>query len=363
MAIRDFTGNDESSRYTKNSATSGFLNITGGNTTIPDLIARKNQKSQTTTPVYSKSGSNSNGGGSSNVSVVNNSPVVSSSPAVTTSGSNDYQNVLAQMYAQQQAQAAALQAQQRAAAQNAYNAGMSRLNDAWNAKQNALRSNLNSTLSNLGRQYDTSKNEVTDDANKSLREAYVNYMLNKKNLNQNLTARGVGGGAAESTIAGMYNNYGNSRNGINETLNDNLTSLESLYQSNVANANQQYNSAYADALSQYMNYQSQMEQNLANSIVGSYGDMISSLGSLNSGYTSALSRLLENQQAYEYERALNTLKLDQANTKQENNLGTITEYAKYISSQRANGVSDEEIVRNLKQQGLDMNTVAQLFSI
>lgn len=348
MAIRNLTGNQYVSKPNRESAKSGFLNLTGGPATIPDLIARKNQKTQTVTPVYSGNSGSYSG---------------SSSSSGTSSTNNNYQSVLAQMYAQQQAQAQALQAQQRAAAQSAYDSGMSRLNEAWNAKQGALKSNLSSTLSNLGRQYDSSKNEVTNDANKSLREAYVNYMLNKKNLNQNLTARGVGGGAAESTMAGMYNSYGNSRNDINTTLNDNLTTLEDTYQTNVASANQQYNSAYADALSQYMNAQSQMEQNLANSIVGSYGDMISSLGSLNSDYVNTLSKLLENQQSYEYTPAINTLGVDLANATQQTNRGTVTDYAKYINAQRANGVSDEDIARNLRQQGLDMNTVAQLFSI
>lgn len=293
-----------------------------------------------------------------------NSSTGNSNGVSNTGNSNsNYQSALSEMYAQQQAQLQALQAQQRAAAQSAYNAGISGLNNAWNSKSGALKSNLNSTLDNLGRQYNASKNEVTDDANKSLREAYVNYMLNKKNLNQNLTARGVGGGAAESTMAGMYNNYGNSRNGIDTTLQDNLTSLENMYQNNIANANQQYNNAYADALSQYMSAKNQMEQNLANSIVGSYGSMISSLGSLNSDYTNALNRLLANQQGYEYDPAVNTLGIDLANTVQQTNRGTVTDYAKYINAQRANGVSDEDIARNLRQQGLDINTVAQLFSI
>lgn len=300
---------------------------------------------------------------------VTNNNVTSTNEAVsnnTSNTSNNYQSALAQMYAQQQAQAAALQARQRAAAEAAYNAGMSRLNEAWNTKQGALKSNLSSTLSNLGRQYNSSKNEVTNDANKSLREAYVNYMLNKKNLNQNLTARGVGGGAAESTMAGMYNSYGNSRNDINTTLNDNLTSLEDTYQTNIASANQQYNSAYADALSQYMSAQSQMEQNLANSIVGSYGDMISSLGSLNSDYVNTLSKLLENQQSYEYMPTENTLGVDSATTTQENLLGTVTDYAKWLQfaqNYAKQGYSDEQIATILNKSGAGYDVVKQIFGL
>lgn len=274
----------------------------------------------------------------------------------------DYASQLAELYAQQQAQAQALAAQQRAAAESAYRAGMERLGQAWDTKTGALKDNLNSTLSGLQRQYDSSKNEVNADANKSLREAYINYMLNRKNLNQNLSAQGIGGGAAESTQAGMYNNYGTSRNNINTTLNDNLTSLENMYQGNIASAQQQYNSAYANALSDYLNYQNQLEQNLANSIVGSYGNMVNSLGSLNSGYTDTLYNLLEKQAAYDYANTQNTLARDSVSTNALNNMGSVTDWAKYLNSMRQQGQSDDQILNNMIQQGLDRNTAYQLFA-
>lgn len=299
--------------------------------------------------------------------------VTISKPSSGSTGSNsvstpsysgfDYASQLANMYAQQQAQAQAYAAQQRAAAESAYRAGMERLGQAWNTKTGALKDNLNSTLANLQRQYDSSKNEVNADANKSLREAYINYMLNKKNLNQNLTAQGIGGGAAESTMAGMYNNYGNSRNNINTTLNDNLTSLENTYQGNISNANQQYNSAYANALSDYLNYQNQLEQNLANSIVGSYGNMVNSLGSLDSGYTNALYDLLQKQAAYEYQNTKNTLGMDKVSTDSINNMGSVTDWAKYLNSMRQQGQSDDQILNSMIQQGLDRNTAYQLFAV
>ena len=278
----------------------------------------------------------------------------------------DYASKLAELYAQQQAQAQALAAQQRAAAESAYRAGMERLGQAWNTKSSALKDNLNSTLSGLQRQYDSSKNEVNADANKSLREAYINYMLNRKNLNQNLSAQGIGGGAAESTQAGMYNNYGTSRNNINTTLNDNLTSLENMYQGNIASAQQQYNSAYANALSDYLNYQNQLEQNLANSIVGSYGNMVNSLGSLNSGYTDTLYNLLEKQAAYEYANTQNTLGRDSVSTQATNNMGSVTDWAKYqamIQQMQNAGKNNAQIIQSLMNSGVDRNTAYKLFGV
>lgn len=309
-----------------------------------NLVNNLNNKKTTTTVSTNNSGGSSSDSGSG------------SSGSSSTSSNSDYQSTLAQMYAQQQAQAQAAYNQQRAQAQAAYNSGMNRLNEAWNAKTGALKNNLNSTLSNLGRQYDSSKNEVTNDANKSLREAYVNHMLNRKNINQNLSARGVGGGAAESTMANMYNAYGNSRNDINTTLNDNLTSLENMYQSNIANAQQQYNSAYADAMSQYLNSQAQMEQNLANNIIGSYGDLISSMGSLDTSYANALNKLLAKQQDYEYTPAVNTLGVENANVTQQTNAGTVTDWAKYqamMDNMYQNGATDENVAVYLDRLGVN----------
>lgn len=302
--------------------------------------------------------------------------VTISKPSSGSTGSNsvstpsysgvDYASQLANLYAQQQAQAQEYAAQQRAAAESAYRAGMERLGEAWNAKTGALKDNLNSTLSGLQRQYDSSKNEVNADANKSLREAYINYMLNRKNLNQNLSAQGIGGGAAESTQAGMYNNYGTSRNNINTTLNDNLTSLENMYQGNIASAQQQYNSAYANALSDYLNYQNQLEQNLANSIVGSYGNMVNSLGSLNSGYTDTLYNLLEKQAAYEYANTKNTLGRDSVSTQATNNMGSVTDWAKYqamIQQMQNAGQNNSQIIQSLMNSGVDRNTAYKLFGV
>ena len=55
------------------------------------------------------------------------------------------------------------------------------------------------------------QNETTDQA---LHEAYVGKMLNARNINQILAAMGRSGGAAESTILGLQNNYQTNRAGL-----------------------------------------------------------------------------------------------------------------------------------------------------
>lgn len=280
------------------------------------------------------------------------------------SSMSDYQAQLAALYGNQRSQAEALLAQQRAAAEEAYRKGMANLESSWNAKSGALSDNLQNTLASLARQYNASKGEVNADAEKSFREAYVNYMQNRKNINQNLSAQGISGGAAESTMAGMYNNYGNSRNDISTTLNDNLTSLENLYQDNRANAQSDYNMQYAQALSDYLNYQNQMEQNLANNIAGSYGNMVTALGNIDSGYTSALYDLMLKQADYAYKNAKATNPISNVSIQAINDMGTVTDYAKVLADQmRAQGADDTAIIRQLANQGIDTNTIYALYGV
>lgn len=316
----------------------------------------KSSKADTLTGTTGSAGSSSSGRGSSSVRGS------SSGSGAGYSGLSDYQSQLAALYGSQQSKLAELQAQQRAAAEEAYRNGMANLDRSWSAKTSALSDNLNNTLASLARQYQNSKKEVNADADKSFREAYVNYMQNRKNINQNLSAQGLSGGAAESTMAGMYNNYGNSRNDISTTLNDNLTSLENLYQNNRAEAQSAYNTQYAQALSDYLNYQNQMEQNLASNIIGSYGNMVNSLGNLNSGYTDALYGLLQKQAQYEYANSKATNAMDNVSTQSLNNIGSVTDYAKNLMNEmRAQGADDATIIRQLANNGVDTNAIYALF--
>lgn len=277
---------------------------------------------------------------------------------------SDYQAQLSALYGSQRSQAEALLAQQRAAAEEAYRKGMANLESSWNTKRGALADNLQNTLASLARQYSTSRNEVNADAEKSFREAYVNYMQNRKNINQNLSAQGISGGAAESTMAGMYNNYGNSRNDISTTLNDNLTSLENLYQDNRASAQSDYNTQYAQALSDYLNYQNQMEQNLANNIAGSYGNMVSALGNIDSGYTNALYDLMMKQADYAYKNTKATNPLNTISIQALNDMGSVTDYVRVLADQmRSQGADEASIIRQLANQGVDLNTTLALFGV
>lgn len=257
-----------------------------------------------------------------------------------------------------------LLAQQRAASEEAYRNSMGRLNSAWDDTMSALDRNRQSTLSQLRNNYDYSSGQAQDDANKSLREAYINYMLNKRNMNQNLSAMGVSGGTSESTMANMYNAYGNSRNNINTTLADNLASLLNTYQNNVNSAEQLYNTQFADARNNYMAQMNALESALANNLVSSYsGGSLSNLAN----YASKLGGLVQNMADAQWTPTENTLAQSNVSVTQgAGQSGEATNYAKYkaIADDLANnGASASQIITQLQRSGANANDIFSVFNV
>ena len=190
--------------------------------------------------------------------------------------------------------------QQREAAQNAYDRGMETLNNAYNSQLGSLNSNLSETRSQLANQYNRSKKSVNDDAANSLRQAYINNMLSRKNLNQQMAAQGLTGGASETTMANMLNNYGNARNNINTTANKNLSDLEGNYSASLSQAMQAYNSAVANANLQKAQQQMSLENALANNEISALGNYQGLLQRDNENYLNLLSSALANSMKYAY---------------------------------------------------------------
>ena len=199
---------------------------------------------------------------------------------------NDYSDYLAQM---------------REAAQNAYDRGMSALNKAYDSQLSSLSSNLNETRNQLANQYNRSKSNISQDAENSLRQAYINKMLSQKNLGQQLSAQGLTGGASETTMANMLNNYGNARNNINTTMNNNLSNLEGNYSDNLSQAMQAYNSAVASANLQKANQAMSLENALANNQISALGDYQSLMQRENQNYLDLLKAAIANGASFSYD--------------------------------------------------------------
>jgi hypothetical protein len=198
---------------------------------------------------------------------------------------NDYSDYLAQM---------------RAAAQSAYDRGMSALNSAYDNQLSSLSNNLNETRNQLANQYNRSKQNIADDAAASLKQAYINKLQSERNLGQQMSAQGLTGGATETTMANMLNNYGNARNEINTTQNRNLSNLEGNYSDNLSQAKQAYNSAVANANLQKAQQAMQLENALANNQISALGDYQSLMQRENQNYLDLLKAAISNGASFNY---------------------------------------------------------------
>ena len=240
---------------------------------------------------------------------------------------NDYSNYLNEM---------------RAAAQNAYDRGMSALNNAYDAQLNSLNSNLSETKNQLLNQYNRSKQNITDDAASSLRQAYINKMMSQKNLGQQLSAMGLTGGATESSLNNLLNSYGNARNQINTTQNRNLSNLEGNYNDNLSTAMQAYNSAVASANLQKAQQQMSLENALANNQISALGDYQTLMQRENQNYLDLLKTAIANGASFSYDptsanNAFNAVNVQQAATP--NTVNTLTALQELMGAENTPGVT------------------------
>lgn len=129
---------------------------------------------------------------------------------------------------------------------NLYNQNMEGIDTGYGDAENNLRANYHSLQEQLQGQFDYQKGLVDDDANEGMRQAYINYMLNKKDLGQKMASLGLSGGATETTLASMGNNFANNRNNIDTARQKSLAELNQTYQGNLADALRTYNSSLSD---------------------------------------------------------------------------------------------------------------------
>ena len=183
----------------------------------------------------------------------------------------------------------------RQATQSAYDNNMSALLDAYTKRLAGINENYDTTLNQLRLNFDNSSNALSSDAERALQEAYINRMMNEKSMRNQLNAQGITGGASESVIAGMLNNYANARNNIENNLADNVRTLREAYQKNLASALQNRNDALSAAEDTNLKYKMQLENDLRNNIIGSYNDLYSGLMNADANYYDNMAKLVYNQ--------------------------------------------------------------------
>lgn len=196
--------------------------------------------------------------------------------------------------AEQRAREAEAARQRQQAAQAAYTKNMAYLNDAYAKRGDLLQQNYAGTQSQLQGQYDYGAQGVNQNADRAQQQAYINYMMSKRDLPQQLSALGINGGASESRLAGLYNSYGNARNEVDAGRNSDLAMLRNTLNQNLAGADQTYKNQLANDAAQKLAYQMQLEQNRDNAVA----DIISQYGpveGLDSLYTAEMEKLAQSQ--------------------------------------------------------------------
>lgn len=143
------------------------------------------------------------------------------------------------------------------------------LGQSKSAAEDALEAQIDRAVARMEAQRPKIQQQYED----SQRQAYIQSMQAKKNLPQQMAAMGMTGGAAESSMLNLENQYGNARNSYQQSYNNALEDLDAqisdVYASGVENQaalEQQYRQLLAEYQNNYANnlatakLQAQMQQ-------------------------------------------------------------------------------------------------------
>lgn len=245
-----------------------FAKVTGGGTPLP--VPAKRNTTPSTGAGGGYAGGGSSGGGSAATSY--------STPAQSSNYTNSY---ISQMQsAMQAAQQAAADAQRRAEEQ---------MRAAQEAQRRAREEAYQRSAAQQKTNYEYGQGELNSATDNALQQAYINRMLQQRNLAQQLSAQGLNGGASETTTAGMLNNYNNSRNALETERQNQLASLLNTYQNNMAQLENQRASGDAADLSQYQTNLANLTANNTNNLISlmqGYANIAASMPQLRQRFNS-----------------------------------------------------------------------------
>ena len=286
------------------------------------------------------------------------------------STANHYAALLAQVQAQQDAaarRAEELARQKQEAAQAAYDKNMGYLNEAYANRSNLLQQSYNDALAQLQASYDSGARGVNRNADSAQQQAYINYMMSKRDLPQALAAQGLTGGMSESALAGMYNSYGNNRNTIDRGWNDSLATLLDTLNSNKSTALQNYNNQLSADDQQKMAYQLQLEQALANQSAEILQNKYDTLQNLDNTYTQQMLALQQAQAEAAAKAASRSYSSGGGNSSVSTSQGDtdITKtpaYKRALSLYQTAGVTPQVVYDDLVAGGASQTTIDQILA-
>ena len=93
----------------------------------------------------------------------------------------------------------------QAQAQESYARNMETIANAYDRSAGSLDENYDSARGQLESSANKSRGEINTDSEAAMRQAYINNMLSRRDLQQSMTAQGMSGGASETTMASLDN--------------------------------------------------------------------------------------------------------------------------------------------------------------
>lgn len=150
--------------------------------------------------------------------------------------------ILQQQYERQKAAEAEARAKQEAAALAGYNSLL-----------DAAKGSYDSALALREEGYNKATGDMNSATERAMQQAYIANQMQNRNLGQQLAAMGRSGGASESTMLGLANEYGNARGELDLSRNDQLATLAAQLAEGKASDLDAYNQAKAAYDKDYQN--------------------------------------------------------------------------------------------------------------
>ena len=154
-----------------------------------------------------------------------------------------------------------------ASVRNTYNTLLQQLAADNERALGVLANNYNESRNTLNPQYDLQAQQQNQSAADALREAYINYMMSRKNATDDMYRQGYTGGLTESNLARMYNNYGNIRNSINTALASKIMENDTNRNAALSSLLQNYNTNRARQEEDYFGKKTNYQQALQNALM------------------------------------------------------------------------------------------------
>ena len=111
--------------------------------------------------------------------------------------------------------------------------------------------NRNIALQSIGQNYTTGVENINKAAEEAQRQNYITKEMQQRNIGQQLAAAGLNGGAAETTILGLANKYGENRRMVDADRINNVATLEAQKAQQEAAAQTEYNGLVSQIESNY----------------------------------------------------------------------------------------------------------------